>query len=113
MRRLQDAGREPVLPEVSLAPHLLTYLMEIGPTLPGGMGPAAITHGEIRAWQENTGVSLSSWEARTVRQLSRDYVSELCAASDRDRRAPYLPDAVDTVKVALDLRAAISAIAKT
>lgn len=76
------------------------------------MGPAPITHLEIRAWQENTGKRLTPWEARTLRHLSREYVGELVAASDPSRPAPYLPQSIDTGRVAKDLRAAISGMAK-
>lgn len=99
------------MPDVSV-PHVIDYLMEIGPAASGGMGPTPISHAEIRAWQENTGISLTSWESRTLRQLSREYVGELIAGADRERQAPYQPAEVDTAQVAQDLRAAISGMAK-
>lgn len=98
------------MPEIT-SEHVLTYLLEIGPAASGAAGPAPITHGEIRAWQENTGIALSAWEARTLRQLSREYVGELIAGADRERAAPYTQQP-DVEHVAHDLRAAISGLAK-
>lgn len=107
MQRLKDAGAQPELPEVS-AGYLLDYLMEIGPAASGGMGPVPVTHGEIRSWQENTGIELSPWEARLLRSLSREYVSELVEAGDPKRKAPYDAAEVDAAKVvANDMRAAL------
>lgn len=111
MKRLLDAGRDLSIPEVRLA-YLASYLLEIGPASSGGMGPSPITHLEIRAWQENTRIELTPWEARTLRLLSREYVGELSAATDPNRLAPHVPDEIDTGKVAKDLRSAIAGMAK-
>lgn len=111
LRRLTDQGREPALPDVE-APHLLGYLHEIGPALPGMNGPAAITQGEIRAWQENTRIVLSPWEARTIRTASRAYVSELNLATDPKRPAPYAPQEEAPQLVAMSMRAALRAMAE-
>lgn len=55
----------------------------------GGMGSAPLSHGEIRAWMDNTGEALTAWEVRTLRRLSNDY---LVAAQDAEKptcKAPY------------------------
>lgn len=105
IQRLEAGGQEADLPDVT-AEHLLRYLMEIGPSMPAGAGIAAISHGEIRSWQENTGIELSAWEARALRDASREFVSELYAAKDPRRPAPY-GGGPTTVQVAADMRAAI------
>jgi len=110
-KRLSDAGREPEFPEVTLD-YLANYLIDVGPAASGGMGATPITHLEIRAWQENTGICLTPWEARTLRHLSREYVSEIVAGADATRPAPYMPQSVGTERIAKDLRSAISAMAK-
>lgn len=71
------------------APYLLTYLYEIGPAMQGGMGDSPITHGEIAHWQSNTGITLDSWESRTLRRLSIDYLAESSAAKKFGAIAPY------------------------
>ena len=72
------------------AEYLASYLFEIGPSMAAGMGEAPITHGEIESWQHNTGIILNSWEARTLRGLSSEYVSENYAAKDPDKECPWV-----------------------
>lgn len=105
-RDRDDDEYEPDLPPVGAAGYLAGYLWEIGPTMAGGAGPGPITHTEIRAWQELTGISLHPWEARFLRRLSREYSGELHAAEKPDRKAPWQPvDVVpDHSAVARDLR---------
>lgn len=58
------------------------------------IGDGPITHCELRAWQENTGIELQPWEARTLRSLSNDYLFESIAARKYDRAAPWSDDAM-------------------
>lgn len=67
------------------AMHLAGYLFEIGPM----MGDSPITHGEIESWQRNTGITLNAWEARTLKRLSIEYMSEAHKARARDCPAPW------------------------
>jgi hypothetical protein len=99
-------GWQPEMPEVR-APHVIGYLFEMGPLASGGMGPAPLSHQEIAAWCDLTGIRLSPWEVRTVRQLSRDYLAELHEAEDPKRPAPWRPEAPDVGVVAQDMRAAL------
>jgi hypothetical protein len=55
----------------------------------GGMGPASLTHQEIEAWQRNVGLRLTSWECRTLRRLSLDYIDESARARDRACPSPW------------------------
>lgn len=57
-----------------------------------GMGSGPITHGELEAWQRNTGITLAPWEARVIRDLSRDYISESSKAEKRDCPEPWQSD---------------------
>lgn len=70
--------------------YLATYLFEIGPTLPDGVGEAPISHTELMAWQGNTGVELQAWEARTLHRVSREYLSEKQAAVKHDAPPPWI-----------------------
>lgn len=112
MQRMKDDGIEPAMPEMS-AGHLLEVLLEVGPALPGANGAVPLTHSELRSWQENTGIELSAWEARTLRALSREYVGELQAGCDPKRLAPYQPETTQANKerVSVSMRAAIAAMA--
>lgn len=71
------------------ADYLLNYLFEVGPTLAGGMGESPLSETELRAWMSNTGIELDSWEARTVKRLSREYLSESQAATEPTRTCPW------------------------
>ena len=80
---------EPDLPECDAA-YLAGYLWEVGPTEVGGMGPAPLSHSEIAGWQENTGIELTSWEARTLRCLSLAYINQTENAKKPTCPPPWL-----------------------
>lgn len=105
LKRLQDEGIEPELPEVS-CPYLLELLYEIGPGFPGAMGEVALPSTEIDAWQRITGVRLDPWEARTIRRLSIEHVRESYAATEPDAPPPWGGSEVDPhlAIVSADLR---------
>lgn len=65
------------MPECA-APYLLDYLFELG-ICPGG---EPLTHGEIKSWQDNTGIELDAFEARTIKRLSTAYTEEHAQAND-------------------------------
>lgn len=95
LKRLEEAGGDAFLPEITACAHLLGYLMECGPTSPGGMGPVPISFTDIRAWQEVTGTPLTSWEGKTLRRLSLEYLSEKTAAADDPKRAAPWPEGIE------------------
>lgn len=63
------------MPDIPVLDHAQT----LGLSMPGGMGEAPVTAQEIKAWAEGEGVSLSPWEFRMLRRLSRAFVSGLHA----------------------------------
>jgi hypothetical protein len=69
--------------------YLVDYLFDAGPSMPGGFGEAPLTHGEIRAWQDNTGIELMPREVRAIRIASALWVQERAAAVDPARPAPW------------------------
>lgn len=71
------------------AEYLLAYLFELGPTMAAGMGAGPITQQELAAWQVNTGIALTPWEARTLRRLSLDYLAAMRDAESPDCPAPW------------------------
>jgi hypothetical protein len=103
------------MPPVDVGFHVVGYLYECGPTVPNGAGIAALPHSEIAAWQSNIGIRLRPWEARFIRELSREYVDEFYLASDPQRPAPWRasgdhPEA--RRRVAESLRSTIRAMTK-
>ena len=108
----KDADYVPDMPPVE-AEYLLAILFEIGPTMAAGMGAGPITHEELRAWQENTGIELQPWQVRTLRRLSCDYLVESNKAEKADCPAPWQPvgAVVDRAAVSNSMRDAIRAMA--
>lgn len=92
--------------------YLIEYLFELGLTL----GDQAITHSEIRAWMENTGIDLSAWESRSIKNLSSAYLSgsHEYRAADSDspwEAAPYYMSAKyrKAMKLKMSIRKAAEA----
>ncbi|MES2685489.1 MAG: hypothetical protein V4706_01640 [Pseudomonadota bacterium] len=67
----------------------MDYLFDAGAFVSSGMGRAPLPHSEIKAWQDNTGIELTAWEASTLRTLSAEYVAGAHAAEDPDCKPPY------------------------
>lgn len=88
MQRLLDQGIEPGLPEVALQ-YLIDFFLDAGPEMHGGMAPAPLTHGELWAWQQNTGNDLEPWETTMLRRLSAEWITMKDRAESRDCPAPY------------------------
>lgn len=86
---LADDAELDMPPIEAEAQYLIAYLFEIGPTLAAGMGNGPLTHSEIQAWQNNTGIELQPWEARFVKRLSNEYLNESQRAVARDCPAPW------------------------
>jgi len=80
----------PPLPELT-ARHVYDWLMEAGPIQNGAMGQAPLSWGEIDRWASGTSTRLSAWDRRMLRRLSTEYLSELHAAEDHTRPAPWSP----------------------
>ena len=101
------------MPLVS-APHLIDYLYEIGPALPGAMGGVPLSHAEIMAWQGNIGVELQPWEVRFLVRLSKAYLGELMRADSPTRPAPWtdVVEEVDREQVSRSLFAALENMRK-
>jgi hypothetical protein len=88
MRQREGEHYQPEMPPLTLR-HLVGWLFEVGPVGSTGMGPVAVSFQEIAAWCSLTGVRLTSWEARMLRQLSHEYLSECHAAEEPLRAAPW------------------------
>lgn len=98
---------EPFIPEVRCE-YLAVHLFDVGPVMAGGMGPAVLSHGELAAWQANTGVELQPWELRALRRLSAEFIREAkraeepgcpapCSVMDEEYRAEVLPKRIRSI----------------
>lgn len=75
------------------APHIINRLIEIGLTESNGMGASPLSWREIGEWQRSTSIRLPPWEARLIRQLSVEYISESQKAESENCPAPWRTDA--------------------
>lgn len=89
LQKINDDDGQPTYPPLSGHDYLIGYLFDAGPAMSGGMGNAQLSHGEIRAWQDNTGIELTPWEARTLRTLSGEYLASAQDAEDAQCKPPY------------------------
>lgn len=88
MEEYRAGKTDPPLPPIT-ARHVFDWLMEIGPTEASAMGESPIGWSTIRDWAAGTFQHLSAWEARMLRRLSVEYLSEIHAAEDHNRPAPW------------------------
>jgi hypothetical protein len=112
---VQDEGARaedyrPEMPSTGAAGYLLEFLYEIGPTMAGPMGAGPITFAEIDAWCRLGGVDLKAWEARMMRRLSCEYLSQSAKAEKRDCPEPWTPKGARPAPTAAQL--ALRAIAR-
>lgn len=84
-----EAQEKPVLYPDNPAPHITDWLMDIGPTVPAGMGEAPISWEALDAWTRRTGIELDVWEARTIRRLSSAFIAQRYDAKKPACPAPY------------------------
>lgn len=67
-------------------------LFDVGPVKAMPMSsPVAIEELDLLAYQANRQITLSPWEAQTIRELSREYAAMLAEASAANCPAPYFP----------------------
>ena len=108
--RKSDPDYDPDMPLLEGAAYLIGYLFEVGPVMSAGMGPGPITHTEILAWSDLTGVELQPWEVRYLRRLSFDYLSMSHVAEKADCPAPW--GAARAQLTAKTMREQIAALSK-
>lgn len=103
-----------MLPDPALG-YLADILFDAGPTMPTGLGEAPLSHGELRAYQENMGIRLNPFEIRAIRAASASFLVERSLAEDPARPAPWDGHTVSDAEkaaVARSLRDSIRRMAK-
>ncbi|MGT2514802.1 phage tail assembly chaperone [Sphingomonas panni] len=72
-------------------PHIVSRWIEIGMVEGGGMAPVALRWSELTAWQAGTGVTLGTWELRTIHAMSVAYIAEGRRAEEETCPPPWKP----------------------
>jgi hypothetical protein len=98
---MRDKGEAPLLP-VNPAPYLAEWLFDMGPTVAGAMGEAALGYQDMAAWQAINGVELMPWEASLLRRLSGEYAVMRDKAKEMACPAPYTGAAADDLTTRRD-----------
>ena len=90
-KRPRRETKSDAMPRIEAGAHLLEILFEVGPAKPSGMGgQIGIDEVDLVAWQYNQGISLTPWEAKAVRTLSKEYAYMLSQASDAHCPPPWV-----------------------
>ena len=79
------------------AHYIVGYLFEIGPSI----GEQPLSHGELLAWQQNTGIELNAWESRILRRLSIEYMNESHKAKAIDCPSPWQKELTEIDRAAV------------
>lgn len=89
------------LPDVEDAYYIVKWWQDCGTVGTTGQGLIPLTWQEIQAWRTENELVLNNFEISCIKNMSREYVSEYYAASDKSRPAPYsiTEDKVDMVAV--------------
>ena len=77
------------MPDLGPAQYLANYWFELGLVGNGAMVPVAISATELLAWQQGSGVELTPWEFRVLREMSRAYIASMNAAENPECQPPY------------------------
>lgn len=76
------------MPDPGPGAYLLEVFFDVGPVLYTPMGDAPLGYDQLVAWQRCSGVQLTPWECRTLRDLSLVYAGEKALAADPGAAAP-------------------------
>lgn len=91
---MERDGIEPERPPLSV-PELMTivdWFMLLGPTEAAGMGAGPISWQSLRAWRKEMALPINPWVARTIRQMSEDFLSMLEKARSIDCPPPWISE---------------------
>lgn len=79
------------MPPLGAGAYLIEILFEIGPAKPGGFGGSiGIDEVDLSSWMANQNVKLTPWEAKAIRQLSREYAAMLTEAVEPNTPPPWV-----------------------
>ena len=81
------------------APSLLAWLLELGITESGGMGPVPLSWREIAEWTRLSGIELPPWQVRLLRNLSVAYIAESRRAEEELCAPPWGRDPLEAMRM--------------
>lgn len=98
--RIEQLRKDRIVPQMPPLPlpHVIERWTEIGMTSSNGMSATPLSWAEIAAWQANTCVRLSPWEARLIRALSQAYIAQSHISEDETCPPPWRGDVTEAEK---------------
>lgn len=72
---------DPVFPDIAPFDYLVDLIAQIG--------PHDISWTDLKAWQDITGMTLSKWEADSIRRLSILFTNKFQEYNDKNITSPY------------------------
>jgi hypothetical protein len=98
-KRPRRETKSDAMPPVTAGAYLIEILFEVGPAKPMGMGGSvALDEIDLSAWMANQNVKLKPWEAKTIRQLSREYAAMLSQSSEANVPSPWVDPSIMTTE---------------
>ena len=95
---LKDGNPLKKLPEITTAPYLIEYSLEVGLFKHGGMGLTPLDWVDIQAWIKLTGLEVHPEEIKILKALSASYIIQLNKSKKSDCPAPFLEEVTPTQK---------------
>jgi len=94
------------LPNVEPFDYMVGLFSDVGMAINTGNGLTPLSWQELDCFTKNTGISFTSWEARTIREMSAKYASGVVRYTNQNVQAPFRSDkekerVADTMKSAL------------
>lgn len=89
---MENRGEEPHFPPVA-HDYLVRWWLEIGPTLPAGVGESPLPLRYIADEMDVLGVAVGPWEAQAIRSMSRAFINGRQEARKPSCPPPYAVDA--------------------
>lgn len=99
------------MPELDDSAYIIQILMDIGPSMSGGMGPSPITWQELLSYCQATRTNLSRWEFETLRTLSEIFCQKYAEYDDNDAAAPFVYEEFDKAEVSRGIGSVLRSLA--
>ena len=93
-------------------PYLLPYFYDVGPAKSSGMGLVAVDYQDLIAWCSFSGFMLSSWEAETLRKMSKVYVNQASVSAEVNCPCPWMAEQPPKDKIAHAMQSALRSLSK-
>lgn len=96
LKYLEDRDRDIHLPDISGVELVVTYLAELGYADQGFDSLKPVAWSEIQAWANMTGLTVQTWLALMLRELSEEYATQANRSREASCPAPFTVEATES-----------------